>query len=632
MTAGGIVDSRPAARRDAAPVSGPPVAAQRTGRTPSPRIAVRRSARVRAGQIAAAQVALALPVAALGRGPGLLAGATSAAALLLALAWLPVRGRWLFEWAATGLGYLTRRRALPAQAPPAALLDLVDPGAAVRPAELAGAPAAVLDDATGLVALLELGDPGDLLGDGHRPLPAPSALLPSAPADAPPIRIQLVVTALPAPAVGGAAGTSYRQLTDGRLPGRERAVLAVRALRVDGWSPEELRQALAGAVRRIVRRLRPLDARPLGVTPALRLLTELAHHEGGPVREEWTVVRTGELHQATFGLERWPDVPDDRPGRLVARLLALPAAATTVSLHAGPAAGGETLAVRLAAGSRHALSIAAQELDRLVTALGGHARRWDGAHAHGLAGTLPLALGGPPVGSGPAPDALDLTLGAAGLMIGTNRHGAALTVRLFRPEGTRVVVVGGVRVAQLVVLRALALGARVVVRTARPRVWEPFVRGVGTPTGSIPLLPPGRPVPTGAGTPLAPLLVVLDAGPVPAGAEPERPWGSTLVVRDELTPSDVDALGRADLAVLQPLHPGEAALAGTALGLGDSAQMLTRIRDDMVAVVNRRALRWARLSLTPVEAHLVGHPSRRFPLAPTLPVSGEAAPAPGCQP
>ena len=83
------------------------------------------------------------------------------------------------------------------------------------------------------------------------------------------------------------------------------------------------------------------------------------------------------------------------------------------------------------------------------------------------------------------------------------------------------------------------------------------------------------------------------------------------MVRDELTPADVDALSRADLALLQPLTSAEATLAGAALGLGGSAEWLTRIREDMVAVVNRRALRWALLSPTPIEAQLIGPPTRR---------------------
>ena len=149
------------------------------------------------------------------------------------------------------------------------------------------------------------------------------------------------------------------------------------------------------------------------------------------------------------------------------------------------------------------------------------------------------------------------------------------------------------------------------VQTGRPRAWEPFVRGVGGQPGGVPVVPTGRAVGDGTGSPLRPLLVVVDAGRWPASRRRGRRGVSTLVVRDELTPADVDALGRADLAVLQPLDPAEAALAGTALGLGGSAQWLTRIRDDMVAVVNRRALRWALLSPTPIESQLVGRPGRR---------------------
>jgi hypothetical protein len=44
-----------------------------------------------------------------------------------------------------------------------------------------------------------------------------------------------------------------------------------------------------------------------------------------------------------------------------------------------------------------------------------------------------------------------------------------------------------------------------------------------------------------------------------------------------------------------------------ALGLGDAAEWLTRIRGDMVGVVaGRRAVRWALLAATPTERQLVG--------------------------
>ncbi|MEV4654941.1 type VII secretion protein EccE [Micromonospora sp. NPDC049301] len=573
---------------------------------------------MRAGQLVTGQVAVALVLATLGRGVPVTVGALLAALLLVTAAWVRVRGRWLFEWLGTAAGHLTRRRALAGPSGPAELLDLVAPGTVVRSTELPGGPAALLEDTGGMVALLELGDPGDLLGDTSRAIPTPSALLTPVGPEVPPLRVQLLLAGTPAPvpAVGGTVGTSYRQLTDGRLAGRERAVLAVRVLRVDGWSEEDLRRVLAGTLRRVVRRLGPLTARPLGVPAALRVLGELAHHDGLPVRESWPVLRSGALLQATFRLTRWPDAEGAGAHRLVPRLLALPATATTVSLCAGPppvtgATGVPTeLTVRLAAGTATELTAAAEALDRLVTGLGGELRRLDGAHLAGLAGTLPLAQATPEAQQRPAPDNWELTLGEAGMMVGTNRHGGAVTVRLFRPESTRVLLVGGVRAAQLVALRAMALGALVVVQTARPRAWERFVRGVGAPGGTIPLIPPGRPVADGVGTALRPLLLVVDAGPVPAEAEPGPPWRATLVVRDELTPADADALTRADLAVLQPLDATEAALAGTALGLGGSAEWLTRIRDDMVAVVNRRALRWALLSPTPIEAQLIGRPAR----------------------
>ncbi|MFG1954197.1 type VII secretion protein EccE [Micromonospora sp. NPDC048830] len=583
--------------------------------------AARPATGVRPGQVVAAQVAVALVAAAAGRGVGWTAAALLVAVPLLATAWVRVRGRWLSAWLAVAVDHLARRRALAPPAGPDALLDLLAPGAAVRATELAGGPAAVVDDAGGLIAILELGDPGDLLGDGPRVLPAPSTLLPPASSELPPVRLQLLLCGSPAPvgAEGGSTvATSYRQLTDGRLAGRDRALLAVRALRVDGWTDEDLRAALSGVVRRIVRRLRPVAARPLGEHAALRVLGELAHHDGaGPVRESWPTVRTGELLQTTFRLRRGPDARSEAGRRLVPRLLTLPAAATTVSLCVGPHTGRDggaapaELAVRLAAWTPAELSVAAQALRRLVGGAGGEVDRLDGEQLPALAGTLPLALAAPGATVGPAAlDGLELPVGDAGLMVGANRHGGAVTIRLFRPQGTRLMLVGGVSVAQLVALRAMALGARVAVRTTRPRAWEPFVRGVNAPGGPISVLPPGRPPGGAPGSPLRPLLLVLDTGPVPADDVPVPAWQSTVVVRDDLTPADADPLARADLAVLQPLRPGEAALAGAALGLGSSADWLTRIREDMVAVVNRRALRWALLSPTPIESQLIGHPRR----------------------
>jgi hypothetical protein len=182
--------------------------------------------------------------------------------------------------------------------------------------------------------------------------------------------------------------------------------------------------------------------------------------------------------------------------------------------------------------------------------------------------------------------------------------------RLFRSEMTRVLLVGGVRGAQLMALRAMAVGARVVVQTSRPQAWDRFVSGTAGPTDSIVVLSPGHPVQVPVGTPLRPLLVVVDVGPVGVDTRAGPGWQATLVVRDDFGPADVDVAARADLLVLQPLRADEAEAIGAAVGLGETANLLTRIRPDMIGLVNRQAVRWAALAQTSIEAHLIGPPTR----------------------
>ena len=647
----------------------------------------RRLPGVRAGQVVTTQVAAVLVLAGAAYGTVTFAAAAFTSVVLVALAWLRLRGRWAFEWAGTGLSFAGRRHA---GAPGSGLLPFVAPGARVRRADLAGDPAAVIVDARGLTAVLELGDPSGLLAEDLYALPPPAALLPPPGAEHPPCRIQLLLTGVPAPATGtdnGTAATSYRRLTEGRVLGHGRALLAVRVLCAEGWSGDDLLRSLSGLVRKTRRRLGGVPARPLGEAAALRVIAELSHDDGGaPVRETWAGLEIGGLAQATFRLDRWPDPRqvETSPG-LVGRLRTLPSTVTTVAVTAGPhrpdgraadpfaSAGGprdsgieEARAagarphddgarvgagtgaadrsaralgpgsgtghggvrtneppveciVRLAAPDAATLDAAARGLRRLLAAERLHARRLDGEHLHGLIATLPL--GGGPLsdvpgrtveGAVPAAvvDGWDFDVGAAGLMIGRNRKGEPVVVRLFRPEHTRALIVGGVRCAQVVALRAMALGARVVVQTARPHAWEPFVRGASVLGESIAVVPPGRAVEVAAGGPLHPLLVVVDVGPVGADTRPGPGWQATLVVRDEFSQADVDVAARADLLMLQPLCPAEADLIGAAIGLGEIAQWLTRIRPDMVGLVNRRAVRWAVLAQTPIEAQLIGPPLR----------------------
>lgn len=626
---------QPPAGRRLEPSAPPPAPAAR------PRRARRRGTLLglHSGQIVAAELAGAALLAGAVGGPAWLVLAVPVAAVVLLIAFGRIRRHWAYEWFALGSRYLGRRRHLPRGASAADLLALLRPAAAVTSVDIDAATVGVIEDAYGLTAIIELGDPNAVLADDVPLAPSPADLLPPVSSDQPQVRLQLLVSGMPAPALrtgSGSPATSYRQLTEGRILAMQRSFLSIHVRRSGDFADAELRRALSSAVRRARRRLERDDmpCRPLDADTAGRVLGELAHLDAGPLQEEWSALTAGGLRQVTFRLRRWPDVKNDLGRSLLPRLLTLPGAAITVSLAAERADDDEVrveLVVRLAAPGEQSQAAATGALRRLLGTAGAAAHRLDGTQLAGLAATLPLGGAADPGAAGlagvldgsagaaligdagmraPAQTlaALELPVGGAGLVIGRDRHNEPITVRLFRPEPSRVAVFGGLRYAQLMALRGLALGAQVVIQSSRPQVWEPFLRGVSGPTEGITLVPPGRPAEYAPATPLQPQLVIVDIGPVGATGVPvvEAAWRATLVVRDDLAAHDVDILARANLVVLAPLSPPEAEVAGGALGLSQLSY-LPQIRSDMVGVViGRRTLRWTLLAQTPIEQQLIG--------------------------
>jgi len=203
---------------------------------------------------------------------------------------------------------------------------------------------------------------------------------------------------------------------------------------------------------------------------------------------------------------------------------------------------------------------------------------------------------------------LELHSGGAGLLLGMNRQNSPVTARLFRPEPTRAMLVGGLSCVQLLAYRALALGVRVIVQSARPAAWEHFAAKAGG--GGVGFIAPGVRIEQPA-TETFPQLVVIDVGPSVGELDAQAgSWRATLTVRDELTAWDVDTLMRADVAVMQPLSEVEAALAASALGLHEIQEWMSRIRHDMVTLASHGTVRWALLAASPAEIQVVGNPSR----------------------
>ena len=75
-----------------------------------------------------------------------------------------------------------------------------------------------------------------------------------------------------------------------------------------------------------------------------------------------------------------------------------------------------------------------------VPALLGAVRRWDGAHLPGLAASLPL---GGCDGTDQPFAVPEVPAVPAGLLLGRNRRGEPARVPFFRPDPTRVLLIGG---------------------------------------------------------------------------------------------------------------------------------------------------------------------------------------------
>jgi type VII secretion protein EccE len=84
--------------------------------------------------------------------------------------------------------------------------------------------------------------------------------------------------------------------------------------------------------------------------------------------------------------------------------------------------------------------------------------------------------------SADAVDGLELPAYGCGQLVGADEHGRAVALPLFGPGVGRVEMCGTLHLAQQVVLRSLALGARVRVHTGRAAAWRAMVDQVGDET------------------------------------------------------------------------------------------------------------------------------------------------------
>lgn len=252
------------------------------------------------------------------------------------------------------------------------------------------------------------------------------------------------------------------------------------AVRRRGGDRDGILRAATTATRRVANRLAEAGLQPQflsasGIAAATNQLSDGVNL--GSVEETWEDCREGHFRLSSFAVQ-----PNMLTTAGLGLLWTVPSYSTTVclSLREAPDHGTDDDLVQVRGLVRFDSDV------RVPTQLRGliplHGQQFSA-----LAATLPI----PEVpgarhiehwASGLRGDALsDLALPASGCgqVIGADQEGRAVALPVFGPQIRRVDIVGTLHLAQQVVLRSLALGARVLVHSRRPAFWRDMVEVVG---------------------------------------------------------------------------------------------------------------------------------------------------------
>lgn len=245
------------------------------------------------------------------------------------------------------------------------------------------------------------------------------------------------------------------------------------AIEARGGGPTGVLRTAITATRRVANHLahegyRPSILSAAGITAMGEQLVD--HARVDDAAEGWTSIADGSYSTTSYALTRTID------GDLGTKIWTTPSLATTCAtrLRREGTDFEVSTVVRFAAVGELALTPPAE------------LRRLDGRQRAALNRTLPI--GRDDIAALPR-DVLDLdTLdgirvvdGGHGQLFGANMNGEALAIPLFGSDVRRVDVYGSAFLAQQIVVRAIAVGARVVVRTDRPDAWAPLVTNVNDP-------------------------------------------------------------------------------------------------------------------------------------------------------
>ncbi len=204
-------------------------------------------------------------------------------------------------------------------------------------------------------------------------------------------------------------------------------------------------------------------------------------------------------------------------------------------------------------------------------------------------------------------DMLALPLGDDGVVIGVDAQGRSAVLGVSRPTPYDVLLIGGLWTAQVIALRAAAIGTRVAVETGRAEAWGQLAQALGVGPSGMAVHDVGRVPPQGASAG-SPVLVVRDCGMrPPRGRVVSGAWQSVLTVLPYLSPVAPRLIRQARLVGVQRVSPDEAVQIGRSVGLSrEDVESLPTLSDGVTLWCADRARQYVMTQATDVETGLLG--------------------------
>jgi hypothetical protein len=193
---------------------------------------------------------------------------------------------------------------------------------------------------------------------------------------------------------------------------------------------------------------------------------------------------------------------------------------------------------------------------------------------------------------------------APGVVLGQYQDGRLFVLPLFQPVTRRIAVVGAARICQILALRAVAVGGRVVVFTDRPALWRPLLPAVGDP--ALLHIEPAAAHAAAAGRTL--LIYDGDAARGGGGARPEPgPWQTEAHLVPDTTSAGLVAVRQSQAVIVQNLPQSAVNALGQVIPLTpEMLYGLATIHEETGVCIAPGAddsQFWARP--TPVESHVL---------------------------